>query len=150
MKANRSDVHLVNRADVLALLEDGPKDTGVLATWLGQPSPRLIAALNTMARDGLVKRVGAARLWALANYVAPIGRPSKSPWRTPKEPAVIGESHATVITLKKLPVAVESWWTKYATPDTPFEEFRAAAAARDAEMSEKSHAWRSLKAVPTT
>ncbi len=72
--------------------------------------------------------------------------PSKSPWRTPNAPAVIGESSATVITQKKLPVAVESWWAKYAPPDTPFEDFSAAAAARDAEMRQQSAAWRAAKA----
>jgi len=75
MKTVRSDTHLIARDDVLALLEDGPKDTGVLATWLGHPNARIVAALNLMARDGLVKRVGAERRWALSSYEAPKERP---------------------------------------------------------------------------
>jgi hypothetical protein len=203
MNARRPDVPLVNREDMLALLEDGPKDSGTLAEWFGHPPPRIIAALRAMGRDGQVKRVGSERRWALAGYVAPVGRKPSidhaarherirqalaggplttgdlvshtgfsrkvvkdacalmaaagaiknighqqgSRWVRPDwVPPTIApvEAKPPRSTTPKKPKAVEdlAWWTKYATPESRFEDFTVAAAARDAEMRDKSAAWR--------
>lgn len=56
----------VNRADLLILLEDGPHGANRLATWLKQPSARVLWELKRMAREGLVRRVGADKRWVLA------------------------------------------------------------------------------------
>lgn len=67
---------------------------------------------------------------------------SQSPWRTPK----VGRSESIALPPKsKSAPADDSWWTKYATPETSFGDFSAAAAARDAEMCATSSEWRRQK-----
>lgn len=70
----------VNRADLLLLLEDGPHGANQLATWLKQPSARVLWELKRMAREGLVRRVGADKRWVLAGApdvpVVPPAEPS--------------------------------------------------------------------------
>ena len=65
---------MVNREDVLALLEGESLSTGELSKYLSQPNPRVVAALRAMAREGLVTRVGAAKRWALANQATATAR----------------------------------------------------------------------------
>lgn len=70
---------------------------------------------------------------------------SKSPWRTPK----VGRPESIALEPKAKAAPMEtSWWTPYATPETPFDAFRAAAAARDAAMCKTSPEWRSVRVRP--
>lgn len=67
----RPESKTVNRADLMILLEDGPHGANQLATWLKQPSARVLWELKRMAREGLVQRVGADKRWALASATVP-------------------------------------------------------------------------------
>lgn len=125
MRLFASETHLIPREDVLALLEDGPKPTGVLATWLSQPTPRVHAALSEMGRAGLVKRVGLDHRWALISAAQPqpakpIKRSTSAPLRHPTEtPARIAVN----------PEESLSWWVGKSR-----EELGIAALARQAQM----------------
>lgn len=68
----------------------------------------------------------------------------KSPWRTLK-----GGPESIALEPKLTP-ATKSWWMAYASPETTFEEFSAAAHARDVAMSQSSWTWRAQKAMPNT
>lgn len=57
--------------DLLILLEDGPHSTARLAEWVGHPTSRVDAALKAMLREGLLKRVGPEKRWALVGYQPP-------------------------------------------------------------------------------
>lgn len=82
--------------DLLILLEDGPHSTARLAEWVGHPTSRVDAALKGMLRDGLLKRVGPERRWALVGYQPPAygceGRRSKSEGASAKPPHVTATS----------------------------------------------------------
>lgn len=65
-------------ADVLALLEEHPYDQVELAGVLGVPITVVRRTLKALKRGGQVKRVGGEKKWALASYVAPVGRPRSS------------------------------------------------------------------------
>src|SRR4051812_17529317 len=64
----------LNRADVLALLEERPYPTTELAGVLGVDERTLRLELLRMGRASLVKRVGMAQHWALPAFVAKPGR----------------------------------------------------------------------------
>jgi hypothetical protein len=66
---------------------------------------------------------------------------SQSPWRTLN----VGRPESIVITPTPEPAA-DSWWTPYASAETPFADFQAAAHARDVELRATSSTWRSVKA----
>jgi hypothetical protein len=69
MKMSRSDTDQIDRDDILALLEDGPKETGKLAAWLRHPQARVIAACTEMAQAGVLKRLPHPdRRWALLAF----------------------------------------------------------------------------------
>jgi hypothetical protein len=59
------------RRELLALLEDGPKQTGQLADWLRVGSQTIRNYLLELERERLVRRIGpvAFTRWALAGYV---------------------------------------------------------------------------------
>lgn len=112
MKTLRSDVHLVNRDDVIALLEDGPHHAGELRDWLGLPTPTVDAALKAMHKIGLVKRVGVERRWALHAYEDPTERPhlkkgASPPARAKRQATPMDEQ--TVLPPLKVKTG-GSWW----------------------------------------
>jgi hypothetical protein len=59
------------RRELLALLEDGPKQTGQLADWLRVGTQTIRNYLLELERERLVRRIGpvAFTRWALAGYV---------------------------------------------------------------------------------
>lgn len=68
-----------------------------------------------------------------------------SPWRTPK----VGRPESIALEPKAKAAPTEtSWWTSYATPETPFDAFRAVADARNAHMRATSREWRVVKGTP--
>lgn len=72
MKMHRSDTDQVSIDDIVALLEDGPQETGKLAEWLGHPQARVVAACNGLVKAGTLQRLPHPdRRWALASFVAP-------------------------------------------------------------------------------
>ena len=125
MRLFASETHLISRDDLLALLEDGPKPTGVLATWLSQPTPRVHAALSEMGRDGLVKRVGLDHRWALASAAQP--QPPKPVTRTPSA-ALRHPTDTPARIVVKTDESV-SWWVGLSR-----EELTAGALARADQM----------------
>lgn len=67
-----------------------------------------------------------------------------SPWRTPKS------GPESIALEPKLTPSTDSWWLAYASAETTFEAFQAAAHARDVAMSASSWTWRAIKAAPST
>lgn len=65
----------IDSADVVALVEDGPHSLAELAGWLDRPIDVVRFALKALQRDGVVKRVGEDKRWALASYEPTNGRP---------------------------------------------------------------------------
>lgn len=60
MRADPRDLALVNRDDILALLEEQPYSTGQLCGLLGHPTPRMLSVLRTMARASLIQQTDQA------------------------------------------------------------------------------------------
>jgi hypothetical protein len=67
-------VSSVDRADILAVLEEQPYAFTDLAEGFGVSADAMRAMLKVMKRDGLLKQVGTAQQWALASFVADTGR----------------------------------------------------------------------------
>jgi biotin operon repressor len=65
----------IEAADILALLEDGPHSQAELVAWLEQPAAVVRFLLKAMQRDGVLKKVGLEKKWALVSYEATNGRP---------------------------------------------------------------------------
>lgn len=68
---------LIDRDDVIALLEAGPEQPAQLASWLRQPLAAVRRVLRAMERDGLVAFAGdgCARLSGQMSAVEPIAPP---------------------------------------------------------------------------
>lgn len=64
----------VDRADILAILEERPYHQAELEETLGASSVVVKFTLKAMKREGLLKRVGTEQKWALTSFVAPVGR----------------------------------------------------------------------------
>lgn len=58
------------RDELLALIEDGPKETGQLIEWLAQPPADVRRTLRELKREGVVKTVGTSKRWALISHVS--------------------------------------------------------------------------------
>jgi hypothetical protein len=67
-------VSVIDPADVLALLEDGPQALTALAGWLKAPDVVTDGVLQALRAQGAVKRVSDDR-WALASDATPAAGP---------------------------------------------------------------------------
>lgn len=65
---------VVDRGELLALLEPGPQTAGQLAEWLNAPRMRVTSTLGQMATEGLVRQRGSSKTWVVAGYVMKTGR----------------------------------------------------------------------------
>jgi len=75
---------MIDRDEILALLEEQPYATVQLAELLDVPERDVVPALRALQDAGVIKRIGVDRKWALASHDAPPAPPpanSQSPWR---------------------------------------------------------------------
>lgn len=98
--------------ELLALLEEGPQATADLAQWLQQPRIAVVHHLGAMRREGLVKRIGTEKRWALIGYEPRVGRPPRraAPQPRPPErvaPAVVRPSAPEVPDVELVEMALE-------------------------------------------
>lgn len=124
-----SDISLLSRpmatlkAEILVLLEPGPRMKWQLRQTLHEPDVAILKALKELQAERQVKVVGKVldkRAWALYAWKAPANVPNPNA--------------RTAVTPKPAPPA-ESWWTKHAAPDADRQGFRDAASARLEQMT---------------
>jgi hypothetical protein len=65
----KGETDLVEPEAILALLEDGPKETGILVKWFKYSHAAVLERCNRMARSGAIQRLPHPdRRWALPSY----------------------------------------------------------------------------------
>jgi hypothetical protein len=147
-------------AALLAQLEFAPKSEAALVELLAVPLAALRLTLAKLAGQGAIKPIGrlTALRWARADWTADQVQSSRPQKRsTPADPGArlaqgstsgyLSDAAFTNLAAKpavKPPVDAngDSWWTRFADPTLPRQQFTTAAEARNLEMCGKSAAWR--------